>query len=71
MVVKRITWPYEVIYMYSVAGKPAIYEELSLPLFVQGYLIVMKGEERAIRAKMATHLEELMEDAELYSWERV
>ena len=48
---------------YSVAGKPAAYEELSNPLLGQGYLIVMKGEEEAIRTKMA------MSDAELYGWE--
>ena len=66
---KRITWPYEVV--YSAPRKPAAYEELSIPLFMQGYLIVMKGEEEAIRSKMATHLEELMCYAELYGWKRV
>ena len=42
-----------------------------IPLFVQGYLIVMKGKEETIRARMATNLEELMSDAALYGWERV
>ena len=36
-----------------------------------GYLLVIKSEVGAIKEKMATHLEELMSDAELYSWERV
>ena len=62
MVVRRITWPHEGI--YSEDGKPAAYDELSIPLFVQGYFIVMKGEEEAIRARLAIHLEELMSDAE-------
>ena len=64
MVVKIIMWPHEVI--YPVATKPTAFEELSIPLFMQGYLIVMKGDEEAIRAKMATPLEELMNDSELY-----
>ena len=66
MVVKRITCLHEVI--YTLAGK---YEELSIPLVVQGYLIVMKAETVAVRAKMATHLQELMGDTEIYGWERV
>ena len=64
-----MTWPHEVI--YSMAGKPAAYEDLSIPMFVQGYRIVMKGDVGAIMEKMATHLDELMNDAELYGWERV
>ena len=59
-----IAWPHEVV--YTSAGKPASYEELSTPLLVQGYLIVMKGEKEAVRAWMASRLEELMGDAELY-----
>ena len=31
----------------------------------------MKDEKEAVRAKMASHLEDLMEDVELYGWERV
>lgn len=69
MVVKMVAWLHEVI--YSVAGKLAAYEDLSMPLFMQGYLIVMKGEERAIKEKMATHVEEIMGGTELYGWERV
>ena len=53
------------------AGKPVAYEELLIPLFVQGYLIVMRGEKEAVRAKMASHLEELMGESTLYSCERV
>ena len=69
IVVRRITWLHEVV--YSVGLKPAANEHLSIPMFVHGYLIVMKGEEGAIKEKMATHLEALISDAELYSWERV
>ena len=67
MVVKRLIWPHEVV--YTLTGKPASYEELSTPLFVHGYLIVMRGEEGAVRKKMASHLEELMSDVEPNGWE--
>ena len=39
MVVHSITWPHEVV--YSSVGKPAVYQELSVPTFMQGYLVVM------------------------------
>ena len=39
MVVKNITWPHEMV--YSSAGKPTAYQELSVYTFVQGYLVVM------------------------------
>ena len=66
IVVKCITWPHEVV--YSAAGKPSAYEELSIALLVQGYLIVMEGEEGSNKYKMATHLEELMSDSECTLW---
>ena len=68
MVVKYITWLHEVV--YSVARKPAAYE-LSMASFVQGYLIVMRGEEGTTKDKMAIHSEELMSDSGLYGWEKV
>ena len=52
-------------------GQTSNLEDLSIPLFVKGYLIIMKGEGVAIKDNMATHLEELMTDSELYSWQRV
>ena len=39
--------------------------------FVQVYLIIMRSEKETIRAKMASHLEELMGDAKLYGWNMV
>ena len=62
-------WPHEIV--YSVDGKHAGYEDLTIPMFVQGYLLIMKGEGEPIKDKMATHLEELMCDAQLYGWQRV
>ena len=51
-------------------GTPTAYEDLSIPLFVKGYLIVVKGEEGVIKDKMATYLEQLKVDSELYGWEK-
>ena len=58
MVVRRVTWLHEVV--YSADGKPAAFQDLSIPLFIQGYSTIMKGEEGAIRERMATHLEDLI-----------
>ena len=69
VVVKRITWQHGVVHF--AARKLAGYEDLSIPMFVQGYLIIMKDEEEAIKDKMATHLEELICNAQLYGWEGV
>ena len=62
-------WPHKAVYI--LAGKPASYEELSIPHFVKGYLIIMRGAKEAVRATMASHFEDLMGDAELSGWERV
>ena len=35
-----------------------------------GLYDIIKGEEEAIKERMATHLEDLMSDAELYGWEQ-
>ena len=69
MLEKKVMWPHEVV--YSNRGKPAVYEELFLSLFVKGYLITMKGEEGATKDKMVTNLEDLMEDLELYGWQKL
>ena len=39
MVLKRITWPHEVV--YTSADQPAIYEEMSSVHIVNGYVTVM------------------------------
>ena len=57
--------------MYTAAGKASSYDDIPLSLFVQGYLIIMRGKKEGIRARMALHLGDLMGDAELYGWARV
>ena len=55
IVSKCVAWLHEVV--YSAAGKPAVYDEISMALFVHGYLIEMEGERESVKAKMATHLQ--------------
>ena len=35
-VLKKVTWPHELVYVAT--GQPAMYEDLSITLFVSGYL---------------------------------
>ena len=42
-VLKKVNWPHEVV--YTIAGKPATYQDLTIHLFIQGYVIIMEGEE--------------------------
>ena len=66
---KKITWPHEVVYIS--ACKPASYQDISVPQFVYGYLLLMDSEEADIRVHMASHLKSLMADAQLYRWEHI
>ena len=66
-VINQVTWLHEV--MHTSDGKPASYQDISVPQFVYGYMIVMDTEEVDIKVKMAAHLKDLMSDAQLYRWE--
>ena len=46
-VTNKVTWPHEVV--YTSAWKQAFYMDISLPQFVQIYMIVMEGEAVAIK----------------------
>ena len=56
MVLHKVTWPYKLV--YKIHRQPAMYNELSINLFVSRYLTVMEAEK-------------LMMDAERYGWEPV
>ena len=60
----KITWLNEFIYTYT--GQPKEYEQMSITLFMKGFLIVMAIEKQSIRPFMLQHLWDLMEDMELY-----
>ena len=64
LVTKHVTWPHVVV--YTMAGKVAVYDYISMPLFIQGYLIVMEGEKEAVKTQMNSHLNDLMADSELH-----
>ena len=64
----KITWPHEVV--YTLAGMPISYQDMSVPQFVYGYLLVMDSEKADIRDQLASHLKCLMSDAQLYVWDR-
>ena len=69
MVLHKVTWRHEVV--YTSQGKPATFQDLSIPIFIQGYLIIINPEEWLVKKQMAAHLQDLMSDAQMYGWERV
>ena len=68
-VIHKVTWPHKVV--YTSEGNPASYQKLTIPLFVQGYLIVMELEEKRVKKLMFTHLQDLMSDTQWYGWDKV
>ena len=64
MVVKKVTWPHELL--CTAAGPPAIYEDVSVMLFISMYLVVMETVKPMVKLHMSKHLKELMADAEVY-----
>ena len=57
--------------VHPVVGLLAVYDDISIVLFISRYMLVMEVEKIAIRPFMAWHLLECMGNAELYGWERV
>ena len=50
------------------AGQPAVYKELSVTLFMSGYLVVMETVKPALKPIFSNHLKQLMANAEVYGW---
>ena len=65
----NVPWTHEVV--FTVDGQPCVYANLSVSVFVSGYVKLMDAKKPTAKALMATHLTELMADAELYGWEVV
>ena len=63
-VVRKVTWPHGVV--YTCDGKPAAYQDISVPLFVQDYFSTMDSHDSSIKHTMAEHLTNLVSDAEMY-----
>ena len=51
-------------------GQSTFYDELPIPLFISGYLAMMKTEKLTLKL-MTHHIQELMADMELYGWEPI
>ena len=63
-VIHKVTWPHEVVY-------PASYQELTILLFIHGYLITMEFEEGPVKKLMPTHLQDLMSYTQWCGWDNV
>ena len=53
------------------SGQCTIYDELLLPLIIQGYLVIIELEMQFQHQPTLKHLSELMADVEIYGWEPV
>ena len=69
LVLHPVVWQHQML--YTMVGQLAVYEDISILLFVIGYMQVLEAEKLAIRPLMDEYLEELMGCAELYGWEPV
>ena len=69
MALHNITWPHELVYRSG--GQHAVYDDLSIAMFVNRYLAVMETEKESIKSLDAHHPQELMADMELCVWEPI
>ena len=52
--------------------QPVNYKDLTVSVFVRGYLIVLKSvQDTQVKEQMVLHLKELMEDMDVYGWDKV
>ena len=63
-VARKATWPHEVVYTSD--GKASAYQDISVPLFIQGYLITVDSQDSSINHRMAEHVTDLMSDVEMW-----
>ena len=63
-ILKQIVWPHKLEYGPGV--KPTMYDEQSLPLFIQGFLVILEAERPQLKEAMLKHPGELMKDAAIY-----
>ena len=65
LVTGKITCPHEVV--YNSQGQPDVYDDMSTALFANGYPSVLGEECNEVNGYMLAHLQEVMEDADVYS----
>ena len=54
--------------VYTYQGQPPIYSDMCISLFVNGYLVVVAIASMSVKEYMMLHLQEMMEEVELYGW---
>ena len=64
--VQQVIWPHELV--FTPDGQPATYHNLSFMAVVNGYFSIMAQQMDTIRNQMATHLQELTEDGEIFGF---
>ena len=57
--------------VYNNWGQLAVYDNMGVALFVNGYLTGLGEESDEIKGFMLAHLQEVMEDADVYGWKCV
>ena len=62
----KFLWPHEVV--YNKDDSPSDFDTLSMPQFVRGFTILVHRAKPSIAKNMNLVLEEMMEDAKLYTW---
>ena len=65
IVIKRITWPHELV--YALPGEPMTYELISMSQFVTDYLSVLD----MVKALEKQCIKEMMANTSMYGWEHV
>ena len=68
-VVKHITLPHELI--FTSRGQCAMCKQLSVPLFILGYIAILDTVKSMLKEIMFNYLRELMADAATYGWEPI
>ena len=63
-VTKCVQWPHEMV--FTTQGQAPVYFDMSIALFTNGYSAVVTGESMSNKKHMLIHLQELMEDVEVY-----
>ena len=69
IVTMKVIWPHKVL--LTTQGQPPVYREMSLALFVNGYLTVLSEESEDNKPILLQHLQELMENSGIYGWKTV
>ena len=66
---KKVVWPHKVV--FTTQGQPPVYSDMSIALFMNGYLTVLAEKAKDNKPFLLQHLQELMEEAKIYSWRAV